>query len=238
MGTMYKAVFISDLHLGSKHCQCEKLFQFLETLETQELFLVGDIIDGWRLSKKWYWPKKHGEILNRLLSFDAKVHYIPGNHDEFLRGFINLASILKKEAEYIAVDGKRFLVVHGDLFDQLMRSRFGRKIMSLGDGAYDFLAHLNVLVNKIRSFLGYKHWSLSKYLKQKAKTAANFIGSFEEEMVKYCKANDYDGIICGHIHSPNIRSIDGIIYMNDGDWCESASALVEHLDGTWEILYL
>ena len=237
---MYKSVFISDLHLGSKHCQSDKLLHFIKTVETEQLFLVGDIIDGWRLSNKWYWPKEHSNILKAIINKNIPITYISGNHDEFLRSFgkyeIGHIKITNSDS-YTGVNGKKYLVIHGDLFDHLMRTRIGRKIMYIGDKAYDFLVYINTLLNLYRKRRNLPAWSLSKYLKKKTKAASNFIGSFENEMSKYCKAKGYDGIICGHIHTPNIRTVKGVSYMNDGDWCENCSALVETLEGKWEIIY-
>lgn len=237
----YKSVFISDLHLGSKHCNSNALLQFLSNIQTQKLYLVGDIIDVWRLKKKWYWPKIHNQILRKILKISEKteVVYITGNHDEVFRSFphVRIGKIaVEHRSVHIGIDGKRYLVLHGDLFDNLMRTKTGRFIMHLGDYAYDSLIYINKLINASRRIVGMQPWSLAKYLKRKAKLAANYIGEFEKEMSLYCKRKGYDGIICGHIHHAEITQYDDIIYMNDGDWCESCTALVENFDGTWEIL--
>lgn len=239
--TGYKTVFISDLHLGSKHCNSDRLLNFLSNLKTERLYLVGDIIDGWRLKKKWYWPNKHNKIIKKLekLSKKTEIIYIIGNHDEFLRTLSNISfgnvRVINR-ADHIGIDGKKYLVVHGDMFDHLMRTRSGRFVMNFGDIAYDGLIYFNRAVNSIRNSLNLQPWSLAMFLKHKAKTAANYIGNFEVEMSEYCKKKGYDGIICGHIHHAIIRQINGIMYMNDGDWCESCTALVEHHDGTFEII--
>ncbi len=242
MNTGYKSVFISDLHLGSKHCNAEKLLKFLDGLETEKLYLVGDIIDGWRLQKKWYWPNKHNKILQKLIKIAKKseVIYITGNHDEFLRTIpdINIGKVtVYNRFDHIGVDGKRYLVTHGDMFDHLMRTRTGRFVMHLGDVAYDGLIYLNLLVNFLRKIFNRPPWSLAKFLKNKAKVAASYIGDFEQEMSMYCKKKGYDGVICGHIHHATIKNFDGVVYMNDGDWCESCTALVETKAGTFEIIY-
>ena len=242
MNIGYKSVFISDLHLGSKHCNADKLLKFLDDLETEKLYLVGDIIDGWRLQKKWYWPTKHNKIVQKLIKIAkrSEVIYITGNHDEFLRTIpdINIGEVtVYNRFDHIGVDGKRYLVTHGDMFDHLMRTRSGRFVMHLGDIAYDGLLYLNRLVNVLRKIFNRPPWSLAKFLKNKAKVAATYIGDFEQEMAMYCKKKGYDGIIVGHIHSANIKEIDGIIYMNDGDWCESCTALVETKAGTFEIIH-
>ncbi len=242
MNTGYKSVFISDLHLGSKHCNADKLLKFLDGLETEKLYLVGDIIDGWRLQKKWYWPNKHNKIVQKLIKIAkrSEVIYITGNHDEFLRTIpdINIGEVtVYNRFDHIGVDGKRYLVTHGDMFDHLMRSRSGRFVMHLGDIAYDGLLYLNRLVNVLRKIFNRPPWSLAKFLKNKAKVAATYIGDFEQEMSTYCKKKGYDGVICGHIHHATIKNFDGVVYMNDGDWCESCTALVETKAGTFEIIY-
>jgi UDP-2,3-diacylglucosamine pyrophosphatase LpxH len=240
--TGYKSVFISDLHLGSKHCNSDKLLDFLDNIKTEKLFLVGDIVDGWRLQKKWYWPKKHNKVIKKLmkLSKNTEIIYITGNHDEFLRSIpdVNIGSVpVYNRYEYIGVDGKRYLVTHGDMFDHLMRTKSGRFVMHMGDFAYDGLLYLNRVINGIRQLCNMQPWSLAKYLKRKAKAAASYIGDFEIEMITYCKKKGYDGIICGHIHHATIRELDGVKYMNDGDWCESCTALVETHLGNFEIKY-
>lgn len=241
MNTKYKSVFISDLHLGSKHCNSERLLKFLDNLSTEKLYLVGDIIDGWRLQKKWYWPKAHNKIVKKLIkiSKNTEIIYITGNHDEFLRTIpsVKIGNVeVKNRSVHLGIDGKKYLVVHGDMFDNLMRTKSGRFIMNFGDVAYDGLIYANKAVNSLRNLIGKPPWSLTKYLKRKAKTAANYIGDFEIQMVDYCKKKGYDGIICGHIHHASIEEYDKIVYMNDGDWCESCTALVETQNGNWEIV--
>ena len=241
MNTKYKSVFISDLHLGSKHCNSEMLLKFLDNLSTEKLYLVGDIIDGWRLQKKWYWPKAHNKIVKKLIkiSKNTEIIYITGNHDEFLRTIpsVKIGNVeVKNRSVHLGIDGKKYLVVHGDMFDNLMRTKSGRFIMNFGDVAYDGLIYANKAVNSLRNLIGKPPWSLTKYLKRKAKTAANYIGDFEIQMVDYCKKKGYDGIICGHIHHASIEEYDKIVYMNDGDWCESCTALVETQNGNWEII--
>ncbi len=239
--TGYKSVFISDLHLGSKHCNSDKLLDFLDQLETERLYLVGDIVDGWRLQKKWYWPNKHNKVVKKLMKIakKAEVIYITGNHDEFLRAIpdINIGDVtVYNRFDHVGVDGKRYLVTHGDMFDHLMRTRSGRFVMHLGDVAYDGLIYLNRFVNGVRKIFNRPPWSLAKFLKKKAKAAANYIGDFEQEMAEYCRKKGYDGIVCGHIHHATIKDFNGVVYMNDGDWCESCTALVETKAGTFTII--
>lgn len=246
---MYNATFISDLHLGSKHCQADKLYDFLKNLKTKKLYLVGDILDGWRLKKKWYWPKSHNKVVKLILDMakDIEVVYITGNHDEFLRTSmaksvkINKLTI-KNRCAYYGLDGKKYLVVHGDIFDYLMKFKFGRWIMQIGDLAYDFLMYINIYVNSFRRMFNLNYWSLTKYMKIKAKNATNwslgkFLENFETQMTRYCSRKGYDGIICGHIHNPTINIHSGIVYMNDGDWVDNCSALVEDSSGNWSIIY-
>lgn len=240
----YRALFISDVHLGSKGCQAEALCEFLDAHTADTLYLVGDIIDGWRLKKKWFWPQSHTNVVEEILSMAKKgtdVYYIAGNHDEFLRGFLrfkmNFGEVkLSNRETHIGVDGRHYLVVHGDMFDGLMRA--DRKwIMHLGDNAYNLLLWINTKLNFVRRKLGLEYWSLSKSLKTRTKRAMNFIHSFEEQVADYCRRKDFDGAICGHIHVAEMREIDGIVYMNDGDWVESCTALAEHHDGKWELLH-
>ena len=239
----YKSIFISDVHLGSKGCQAEALCSFLKTHHCETLYLVGDIIDGWRMKKKWYWPQSHTNVIRRILTAAKRgtdVHLIIGNHDEFLRAFLRFhisfgAIKISNRRVHHGIDGKRYLVTHGDMFDGLMRS--DRKwLMYLGDNIYNFLIWLNVKLNAVRGRLGLPYWSLSKYLKTRTKKALNFISNFEDTVADYCRRKGFDGAICGHIHVAEIRDIDGITYMNDGDWVEICTALVEHHDGRWELL--
>ena len=234
-------MFISDLHLGSKHCSVDALLKFLDTIQTEKLFLVGDIIDGWRLQKKWFWPNKHSKVLQKIIkiSKNTEVTYITGNHDEFLRAIPGMSFgnvSIENRVTYEGLDGNRYLVTHGDIFDNLMKTRGGRLLMHFGDFAYDGLLYVNRLVIRFRKLFRLEHWSLAKYLKRKAKTASNYINHFSSEMSKYCKHKGYDGVICGHIHHAEIVDYDGIKYMNDGDWCESCTALVETQTGEWKIL--
>ena len=240
----YKTICISDTHLGTKDCQAELLNNFLKHHTCDQLFLIGDIIDGWKIQQnKWKWKQSHTNVIRRILGYSkrgVKVTFITGNHDEFLRPFVNSFTFgdnikLYNEAEYIDAKGKRWLLTHGDLFDGI--NGIGQWIGFLGDKAYDFVLWLNRQFNWWRHRLGFGYWSLSKYLKYKVKSAVNFVFKFENNLIEYCKRRNFDGVICGHIHTPEIKEIDGLTYMNDGDWVESCSALVEHEDGQWEIIY-
>ena len=239
----YKSIFISDIHLGTHGCKADALCAFLKNNTSDNLFLVGDIIDGWRLKKRWYFPQSHANVIRRILTAakrGTRVYYILGNHDEALRKYltynIDIGSIkVSNRYTYNAVNGKKYLVIHGDFFDKIMSDN--KWLMFVGDNLYDFLIALNTRLNIVRGWLGLDYWSLSKYLKAKTKQALNFIHKFEEHIAEYCRDKGYDGAICGHIHTAAMKEINGIEYMNDGDWVESQTALVEHEDGRWEIIY-
>lgn len=240
----YKTICVSDTHLGSKDAQAGLLNNFLKHNSCENLFLVGDIIDGWKIQQnKWRWRQSHSNVIRRILGMakrGTKVTYVTGNHDEFLRPFVihafNLGNItVVNQAEYRDTDGNLLLVTHGDMFDGITRA--AKWLNLLGDKAYDFVLWVNTHFNQWRHRMGFGYWSLSKFLKKQVKRAVDFIFEFENTLVDYCRKRGYDGVICGHIHTPEIKIIDGIIYMNDGDWVESCSALVEHWDGRWEIIY-
>lgn len=236
----YRSVFISDVHLGTKMSQPELLLEFLKTVECERLYLVGDIIDGWAMHKKFYWPQMHNDVIQKMLRKARKgtdIIYLPGNHDEFLRSFGEqlLGNIQMVDSiVHDGADGKKYLVMHGDQFDVVIKH--AKWLAHLGSWAYDFLIVLNILVADLRTALNLPYWSLSAWAKYKVKTAVNFIGDFETNLANYARAKGSNGIICGHIHHANIRDINGISYMNCGDWVESCTALVEHMDGTWEII--
>lgn len=239
----YRSVFISDLHLGSKGAQAEAVADFLKHNTCEKLYLVGDIIDGWHLRKKWHWPQSHTNVIRRILTASKRgtdVTYLIGNHDEFLRAFLQFKPSfgrikIRNRATHEGEDGRRYLVVHGDMFDGMMRS--DRKwLMFLGDSAYNALLWINIKLNTVRRWLGLPYWSLSNALKKKTKRALNYILSFEDHVASYCKRKGFDGAICGHIHVAEMREIGGVTYMNDGDWVESCTALVEHHDGIWQLV--
>ena len=239
----YRTIAISDVHLGTRDCQAEKLNNFLKNNTCDTLYLVGDIIDAWRIQQnKWRWKQSHTNVVRRVLGHakrGTRVVYIAGNHDEFLRpmipyGFSFGHVEIHNQIEHIGADGRHYLVVHGDLFDGI--TRLAPWISFLGDRAYDLVLSLNSKFNWIRHRLGFGYWSLSQYLKHRVKKAVDFMFKFEENLAGYCKKRGFDGIICGHIHHAEIKKINGVIYMNDGDWVESCTALVEHWNGAWEIV--
>ena len=237
----YRAIWISDVHLGTRGCKAEFLLDFLRKTEAQTIYLVGDMIDGWRLKKTWYWPQAHNDVIQKLLRKarkGTKVIYIPGNHDEAARDYCNLSFggvLVRREAIHTLADGRRMLVIHGDEFDVIVR--YAKWLAVLGDWAYTLLLTLNHWLNVARRKLGYSYWSLSSFLKHKVKNAVEFISSYESALAEEAARRGVQGVICGHIHHPEMRMIDGILYCNDGDWVESCSALVEHFDGHLEILH-
>ncbi len=238
----YKSIFISDVHLGTRFSQAEKLIDFLKDNESENLFLVGDIIDGWSIRRKFVWPQAHSDVIQKVLRKARKgtnVYLITGNHDEFLRPFVPLVLgdnlEVSNEFEYISVKGKSYYVTHGDFFDSITMTK--KWLAILGDYGYDFLLYINFILNKIRkTFKINSKWSLSKYIKDNVKSSVNFINDFEKVLTNHAKHKGYDGIICGHIHKAEQRDIEGIEYKNCGDWVESCTALVETYEGKFEII--
>jgi UDP-2,3-diacylglucosamine pyrophosphatase LpxH len=236
----YRSIWISDIHLGTRGSQAEALLDFLKYTESDRLYLVGDIVDGWRLKKSWYWPQAHNDVIQKVLRKARKgtdVVYVTGNHDEGLRDFAGHffgGVLVTNEAVHEMADGRRFLVLHGDAFDAVVKH--ARWLAFLGDHAYNAALGVNRLVNAVRRRMGYSYWSLSAYLKHKVKNAVEFISRFEEAVAHECAERGLDGVICGHIHHAEMRLMNGILYCNDGDWVESCTALVEHADGRLEIL--
>jgi UDP-2,3-diacylglucosamine pyrophosphatase LpxH len=237
----YRAVFISDLHLGTPGCQAEALIEFLKSHTSDYLYLVGDIVDGWQLRRKWYWPQAHNDVVQKLLRRARKgchVVYIPGNHDEFARGFVghHFGGIeVTEEASHTLLDGRKLLLIHGDYFDAVVK--YAKWLAYVGDNLYELALRLNRHLNRVRARMGLRYWSLSAFLKSKVKKALNFIADFEKALAHEAHKRGYQGVVCGHIHRAEIRMIDGVLYCNDGDWVESRSALVEHVDGRLELIY-
>ena len=237
----YRAVFISDLHLGTPGCQAEALIEFLKSHTSDYLYLVGDIVDGWQLRRKWYWPQAHNDVVQKLLRRARKgchVVYIPGNHDEFARGFVghHFGGIeVTEEACHTLVDGRKLLLIHGDYFDAVVK--YAKWLAYVGDNLYELALRMNRHLNRVRARMGLRYWSLSAFLKSKVKKALNFIADFEKALAHEAHKRGYQGVVCGHIHRAEIRMIDGVLYCNDGDWVESRSALVEHVDGRLELIY-
>ena len=238
--THYRTIFLSDVHLGARGCQADRLAAFLKAHTCDRLYLVGDIVDGWRLKANFYWPQEHTNAVRRILTLakrGARLVYVTGNHDEFLRRYSDLAfgniSVVDR-AVHETADGKRLLVVHGDQFDVV--TRYHRWIAFLGDAGYNLLLRLNRWLNALRRRFGYGYWSLSAWVKRRVKRAINHIGDYERAVARECRRGGFDGVVCGHIHHAEIADFDGVRYMNCGDWVESCTALAEDRDGVFRIL--
>ena len=240
----YRTICISDAHLGSRGCQAHLLCDFLNHNQADKLYLVGDIIDIWAIKRSVYWPQSHTDVLMQILKAaerGTKVYYILGNHDHHLRNFLdfnlNVCNIrISEQTNHIGVDGKNYLVVHGDAFDAVISSKAGKYWTWIGSQAYSLLLWLNIAINKVRRFFKLKYWSFADYCKRNTKRAINFVNHFEQTITDHAKRKGYDGVICGHVHSACIKDFDGVCYMNDGDWVDCCSALVENLDGSFEII--
>jgi UDP-2,3-diacylglucosamine pyrophosphatase LpxH len=239
-GQRYRAIFISDVHLGTRGCKAEYLVDFLRHNESDVLYLVGDVIDGWAMRNGFYWPQAHNDVVQKVLRKARKgtrVVYVLGNHDEFGRQFAGLefgGISLCDQAEHRLADGRRLWVVHGDLADGVILH--AKWLAYVGDQLYDFALWLNRHLNALRARFGLGYWSLSAYLKHKVKNAVSFISSFEQVLTREARRHGYDGVLCGHIHHAEIRDVDGLLYCNSGDWVESLTALVETLDGELRIV--
>jgi UDP-2,3-diacylglucosamine pyrophosphatase LpxH len=238
--THYRTIFLSDIHLGTRGCRADLLLEFLKRHTCDDLYLVGDIVDGWRLRSTFYWPQEHTNVMRRFLTLSKRgtqVTYVTGNHDEFLRKYsdMELGNVrLVDEAVHRTADGRRFLVVHGDAYDVV--TRYHRWVAVLGDLGYGWLLTLNGQLNKWRARFGYGHWSLSAWVKRRVKRAVNFVSGFEEAVSHHCRQQGYDGVVCGHIHHAEITDYDAVRYMNCGDWVESCTALVEDAAGAFHII--
>lgn len=237
-----RSLFLSDIHLGTRACQAERLLDFLREYPAENVFLIGDIVDFWAMSRSIHWAPAHNTVIQKLLKrarHGERVMLIPGNHDEALRGYLDAAfGDIELAAEHVheTVDGRRFLLIHGDEFDQVVRHH--RWVALLGDLAYDWLVVCGALLSRIRRHLGISgYWSLAGYAKRKVKTALQFILDFEECVIHAACQRGLDGVICGHIHSAALREVNGLMYGNCGDWVDSCSAIVEHADGRLEVVH-
>jgi UDP-2,3-diacylglucosamine pyrophosphatase LpxH len=236
----FRTIFISDIHLGTASCKAAELLKFLRCTESDHLYLVGDIIDGWQLKRRWFWNQAHNDIVQKVLRKARKgtrVVYVAGNHDEVVRHFLGVAFggiEICEEAVHTVIDGRRLLVVHGDLFDAVVQR--AKWLAHVGDGLYMFALKLNQWLNRLRAHLGLRYWSLSQYLKHRVKNAVSYIADFERAVAAEARRRQLDGVVCGHIHKAEMRMIDGVLYCNDGDWVESLTALVETSDGQLRIL--
>jgi UDP-2,3-diacylglucosamine pyrophosphatase LpxH len=239
----YRALFLSDMHLGTRGCQAERLLDFLRWHDADEIYLVGDIVDGWHLRSSWsgwHWPQAHNDVVQKLLRKGRKgtrIVYIPGNHDEFLRGYYgqHFGGVeVVESAIHVAADGRRYLVVHGDHFDLVVTQ--ARWLAYFGDYAYTLALAVNSVSHAVRRRLGLPYWSLSQWAKLKVKNAVAYISEFERALVADARRHEVDGIICGHIHHAAIHENFGVRYVNCGDWVESCTAVAEHPDGRLEII--
>ncbi len=236
----FRTIFISDVHLGSKAAKADFLIDFLRHHEADTIFLVGDIVDGWRLRRSWHWPQAHNDVVQKLLRQarkGASITYIAGNHDEFLRMFQGThfgGIVVADRAIHTGADGRRYLVIHGDQFDTVVMNV--RWLAYMGDRAYDAAMLTNRLVTRFRKAMGLPYWSFSSWAKIKVKRAVNFIGSFQDVLTEEARRERVDGVICGHIHHATLESFGEVDYINTGDWVESCTAVVEHFDGRMEIV--
>ena len=234
-----RTIFISDIHLGTKSCKAEFLLDFLKAHEPETLFLVGDIVDGWALKRSWYWDPSHDAVVREILRKAAngtRVVYVPGNHDESLRGFEGLYADVEvvEEAVHETADGRRLLVVHGDDHDAVVRG--ARWLAHVGDWGYGAAVSANHWLNHGRRLLGFPYWSLSGFLKRNVKEALHFVDDFERSVARSARDRGFDGVVCGHVHAAKMREVENVLYCNDGDWVDSCTALVEHPDGRLELL--
>lgn len=237
----YRTIFISDVHLGTRSAQTAALLDFLKRTEADCYYLVGDIIDFWKVRRGPAWEQSHNDVIQKLLRKSRKgsrIIYIPGNHDEALREYcgLNFGEIeLRRDAVFETASGKKYIVMHGDEFDVVVR--YARWLAILGDRSYELALWSNRPLNWIRRKFGLGYWSLSSYLKSRVKTAVNFIGDYEVALADVARRHGADGIICGHIHHAADRDIDGVHYLNCGDWVESATAIVESHSGELKVVH-
>ncbi|HEX8011327.1 MAG TPA: UDP-2,3-diacylglucosamine diphosphatase [Casimicrobiaceae bacterium] len=236
-----RTLFLSDIHLGMKGCQAHLLLDFLRCHEAETIFLVGDIIEGWRLKSRRPWPLPHLNVAIELVAKardGTRIVYVPGNHDDVLRDFIGLrvgGIEFVRDAVHEGADGRRYLVTHGDQFDIVMQ--YARWLAVLGHHAYHALIALNTYVNMARRGLGLNYWSLSAWMKRQVKEVMKFISQFEEKLSAEARRHQAQGVVCGHIHHPADHDLFGVRYINAGDWVESCTGVIEHHDGRFEIVH-
>jgi UDP-2,3-diacylglucosamine pyrophosphatase LpxH len=236
----FRTVFISDVHLGFRGCSAEYLLDFLRSIETDTLYLVGDIIDLWSLKKTFFWPQAHNNVIRTILGIakrGTRVVYIPGNHDSVFRDYDGMVFgnvEIRREAIHETADGRRLLVLHGDEFDAVIKA--SPLLEALGNRAYAFILSLNRYVNFFRRRFGFPYWSIAAYLKHKVKNAVQYIANFEQALADEARRRNVQGLVCGHIHRAEITEIDGILYCNDGDWVESCTTLTEDFNGRLSLL--
>ena len=240
----YRTLFLSDLHLGMHGCRAERVLDFLRYHEADTYVLVGDVVDGWAMARRWFWPQAHNDVVQKLLRLvrkGATMIYIPGNHDGWARQFAGLSFggiDVRRETVHVTADGRRLLVLHGDEFDGMIR--FAPWLAYVGARAYEGALRLNTLVARVRERFGYDYWSLSNALKSRTKKALQYVDRFEEAVARRAASEGVDGVVCGHIHRPEMRRIEtadgATLYLNCGDWVENCTALAEHFDGRLELV--
>lgn len=239
--TIYRSVWVSDVHLCSKDSHSGEFLAFLKSIKCENLYLVGDIVDIWQLRRRWFWPQDANNILRKVLSKarnGTRVTYIPGNHDEGLRHFCGTSFgsiLLADEVVHDCLDGRRILVTHGDQFDAVVK--YNKWLAMLGSAAYDYLVRANIVLNRFRRWMGLGRWSLAAAVKRNVKKVASYLDCYEATVAAHARTRGVDGIVCGHVHTPCIKDIGSVTYMNCGDWVENCCALVETLDGRFEVVY-
>lgn len=238
----YKSIFVSDIHLGTKYSKTKEFLSFLKHNSCENMYLVGDIIDGWAIKRKLTWPQSHSDVVQKILKSSRKgtnIYLIAGNHDEFLRPFLPLvlgnSLHFVSEIDYTSIKGEKFLITHGDFFDSITMTK--KWLAIVGDYGYEFLLFLNEKLQYFRRKLKLKrNWSLSKYVKDNVKKSVSFINDYENVLSKHAKHYKYDGVICGHIHKAEISTINDVKYLNCGDWVESCTAIVETFEGEFILI--
>jgi len=237
----YRTIWISDVHLGTRACQADLLLDFLRHHDAESIYLVGDIVDGQELMKSWYWPQSHNDVVQKILRKVRKgttVTYVPGNHDDGVRAFIDLqfgGVLVQDEALHRTADGQTLWVVHGDAFDSNVK--FSQVLATLGSWAYDAAIAMDVAMNRVRRQVGALPWSLAAEIKRRSSHVTAYIEAYEQAVIAETRRRGHDGVVCGHIHTTALKSVDGVLYANDGDWVENCSALVEHADGRLESVH-
>jgi UDP-2,3-diacylglucosamine pyrophosphatase LpxH len=236
-----RTLFLSDIHLGTRACQAHRLIEFLRDHPAEQTYLLGDIVDFWAMRRSVCWSAAQNTVVQKLLRrarHGEQIVFIPGNHDEAVRDYLDVSFgdiEVREEAIHETVDGRRLLLTHGDVFDQVTRHH--RWVAVLGDAGYNLLVRLNVVLSWARRTLGIAgYWSLAGYAKRKVKTAVTFIFDFEDSALRHARERGLDGIVCGHIHWATIKDVDGLLYVNCGDWVDSCTAVVEHFDGRLELI--
>nr|WP_223476095.1 UDP-2,3-diacylglucosamine diphosphatase [Oricola indica] len=236
----FRTLFLSDIHLGTRGCRADMLLDFLREYDAERIYLVGDIFDGWRLKRGWYWPQAHNDVVQKLLRKarkGAEIIYVPGNHDEIMRHYLgtHFGGIEVRDRDiHETADGKKLLIIHGDQFDMVVVN--ARWLAHVGDAAYTVALAVNFWFNWLRRLWGGQYWSLSKWAKLRVKQAVNFIGAYESILVAEAAKSGVDGVVCGHIHHAALTEMNGIRYVNTGDWVESCTAITEDFDGTLRLV--